>query len=386
MDFPITDLMDEDACYAKLVAWLHPDGLACPRCRRARPPARPPPPPRPGPRLPLRPLRSGLQRLHRHGPAGHPAAARRAGPDRARHRPGRAHRPAGRELDRDRSQLLELRHRLQDAAYRDRPRMPLDDPVLEADEMYQNAGEKRRAAPRPRRPAASPGQQAARATAAGTTTGRRSAAWWGGRAATVRLTVARHSDGETLRRVVRRASWPMVTVYTDEWQGYDRLPEIGRSPLGGLPRGRGVGAGRRRGRGARGPLQHAGGAAGRGCGTSCGRSAGSTRSTCTSTWRSIEWGYIIKRVTGEFIQSLLGIRHPLSSSAGRGHTLADSRWGSTPALDPWARAPAREPCHVIRRKGDVSHGADHDLRGDLGRDARHWREPGPRRRRRSTCS
>ena len=32
MDFPIADLMDEDACYAKLVAWLHPDGLACPRC------------------------------------------------------------------------------------------------------------------------------------------------------------------------------------------------------------------------------------------------------------------------------------------------------------------------------------------------------------------
>jgi len=47
MDFPITDLMDEDACYARQVAWLHPDGLACPRCheggrmavhRRRRPP------------------------------------------------------------------------------------------------------------------------------------------------------------------------------------------------------------------------------------------------------------------------------------------------------------------------------------------------------------
>ena len=35
MDFPIADLMDEDACYAKLLAWLHPDGLACPRCGRA---------------------------------------------------------------------------------------------------------------------------------------------------------------------------------------------------------------------------------------------------------------------------------------------------------------------------------------------------------------
>jgi hypothetical protein len=34
LDFPITDLRDDRACYAQLVEWLHPDGLACPRCRR----------------------------------------------------------------------------------------------------------------------------------------------------------------------------------------------------------------------------------------------------------------------------------------------------------------------------------------------------------------
>src|SRR5690348_5804574 len=32
MDFPLTDLMDQDACYAKLVALLHPGGLSCPAC------------------------------------------------------------------------------------------------------------------------------------------------------------------------------------------------------------------------------------------------------------------------------------------------------------------------------------------------------------------
>ena len=32
MDFPLTGLMDEGACYARLVEALHPDGLACPRC------------------------------------------------------------------------------------------------------------------------------------------------------------------------------------------------------------------------------------------------------------------------------------------------------------------------------------------------------------------
>ena len=31
MDFPITDLMDEQACYRQLLEWLHPDGFACPR-------------------------------------------------------------------------------------------------------------------------------------------------------------------------------------------------------------------------------------------------------------------------------------------------------------------------------------------------------------------
>ena len=30
MDFPITDLMDESACYALLVAWLHPEGPGLP--------------------------------------------------------------------------------------------------------------------------------------------------------------------------------------------------------------------------------------------------------------------------------------------------------------------------------------------------------------------
>ncbi len=35
----------------------------------------------------------------------------------------------------------------------------------------------------------------------------------------VRLTVVGNSDGQTLRRVVRKANWPGATVYTDEWRG-----------------------------------------------------------------------------------------------------------------------------------------------------------------------
>ena len=33
MDFPLTDLMDQDACYHKLLALLQLDGLVCPGCQ-----------------------------------------------------------------------------------------------------------------------------------------------------------------------------------------------------------------------------------------------------------------------------------------------------------------------------------------------------------------
>ena len=44
----------------------------------------------------------------------------------------------------------------------------------------------------------------------------------------VRLTVARHSDGETLRGVGGSATASGAMVYTDEWGGYNGLPGMGR--------------------------------------------------------------------------------------------------------------------------------------------------------------
>jgi transposase-like protein len=32
MDFPLTELMDQDACYQRIIKALHPGGLACPLC------------------------------------------------------------------------------------------------------------------------------------------------------------------------------------------------------------------------------------------------------------------------------------------------------------------------------------------------------------------
>jgi transposase-like protein len=161
MDFPITAFMDEDACYQKLVDVLHPRGLACPRCGG----------------------RDGL-RVHRRHRA--PVLDYRCGGcgrvfnaftgtafHKTHRRPsevllilrgiaqGETTARLARELNRHRQHLLKLRHRLQDQALEAADPLPLDDPAVEADEMYQNAGEKRRAAHRPRRPAAAPREPAA---------------------------------------------------------------------------------------------------------------------------------------------------------------------------------------------------------------------------------
>jgi transposase-like protein len=162
MDFPITELMDPDACYAELVEWLHPDGFACPRCAR-------------GDRMPVHRRRRPPVLDHRCGHCGRVFNAFtgtslhgvKRGPVQLvliirGFAQGVPTAQLARELGCDRSELLNLRHRLQDMAFRNRDRMPLDDKVLEADEAYQNAGEKRRAAPRPRGPAASAGEQGPR--------------------------------------------------------------------------------------------------------------------------------------------------------------------------------------------------------------------------------
>ncbi len=162
MDFPITELMDEQACYDWLVRILHPEGLACPRChrtdglkvhRRYRAPV-----------LDYRCsacgrvfnaftgtvlhkthyLPSELVLLLRGIAQGTPTAQ------------------LARELNKNRPHLLGLRHRLQELARRGLDPLPLDEPTVEADEMYQNAGEKRGAAHRPRRPAPAARQSAPR--------------------------------------------------------------------------------------------------------------------------------------------------------------------------------------------------------------------------------
>jgi transposase-like protein len=143
MDFSLIDYLDEGACYTKLVELLHPHGLACPRCGERE--------------------RLGTHRCHRApvvdfqcGTCGRVFNAFTGTSLQGTHR-----RPAplliilrgvaqgtptaqmARELGCDRKELLTLRHRLQERARIGLDRNPLGDAVVEADEMDQNAGEKR---------------------------------------------------------------------------------------------------------------------------------------------------------------------------------------------------------------------------------------------------
>lgn len=162
MDFPIAELMDAKSCYDKLVQWLHPSGLKCPGCNR-----------------------DDRVRVHRkdrdplweyrcwrcgrvfNAYTGTALQGTKRGPVQLMlilrgFAQGVSTARLARELGCDRIELLRFRHKLQDSAFRLRDLDPLADAVVEADEMYQNAGEKRGSAPRPRRPAAAAGEQAPR--------------------------------------------------------------------------------------------------------------------------------------------------------------------------------------------------------------------------------
>jgi transposase-like protein len=142
MDFPLAGLMDEGACYARLVEALHPEGLACPRCGGAR---------------------LGVHRRHREPVLDYRCRdchrVFNAFTGTALHKTGR--RPSAlvlilrgiaqgastarlaRELGCDRMKLPALRHKLQANAVAGLDPAPLPDAIVEADECYVNAGEKR---------------------------------------------------------------------------------------------------------------------------------------------------------------------------------------------------------------------------------------------------
>lgn len=161
MDFPLGSLLDPTACYHLLVSIFHPDGLRCPNghpLAQARVHKKD--------RWPILDYRcktcrrcfNVLTGTVLHGTKHNAVAIVQLIRGVVQGVPTAQ---LAREMGVDRKWLLAQRHKLQAFLATRRDRTPLDDAVVEADEMYQNAGEKRRSAPRPGRPAATPGQQGA---------------------------------------------------------------------------------------------------------------------------------------------------------------------------------------------------------------------------------
>ena len=140
--FSTADLMDEKKCYDFLVHIFHKNGLCCPKCNKPE----------------------GDSRVHRRDrapvlyfrcPCGCVYNAFTSTVWKGTHHPcsvivlilqgfaqGVPTLHLAKELGLDRKHLLERRHQLQDFMRKACNREPLLDAVVEADETYQNAGEK----------------------------------------------------------------------------------------------------------------------------------------------------------------------------------------------------------------------------------------------------
>jgi hypothetical protein len=147
--FSTLELMDEQKCYDYLVEILHPRGLCCPACER---PAEESQVHRRD-RAPVLYFRCSCGRIYN-------AFARTLWQGThhsccviVRLLQGFAHGVPtlhmAKELGLDRKHLLERRHRIHELAAQAWSREPFADEVVEADEMYQNAGEKGRFHPDP---------------------------------------------------------------------------------------------------------------------------------------------------------------------------------------------------------------------------------------------
>jgi transposase-like protein len=156
LDFPIDDLLDNDACLEWLERHLHPEGMRCPRCgaserRSARRAAAFP--------------AYRCQQCDRFYTVltGTSFAKTRQTPAKlvlvlrgiAKGEPTAR---LARELGLSRRQMHTLRQRVQSNVYETLPTTPMNDRVVEADELYQNAGEKGKQAPRSCRSAPAAGQ------------------------------------------------------------------------------------------------------------------------------------------------------------------------------------------------------------------------------------
>ncbi len=225
--FSTVELMDEQKCYNFLVEILHPKGLHCPDC--------------------CKPV--DLLKVHRHDRA--PLLYYRCSCGRIYNAftktiwQGTHHRCSmivrilqgiaqgvptmhlAKELEIDRTHLLERRHKIQGLAAKACDRDALPDKVVEADEMYQNAGEKGKLHPDPEDP---PRSRANKVRGHGTWENDRPPILGivGRETGQIHLEVKKNSGRKDLEPSVLTSTQPGTTVNTDEWSAYVHLPEAQR--------------------------------------------------------------------------------------------------------------------------------------------------------------
>jgi transposase-like protein len=228
MDFPIQPFLDEGACYQFLCDLVHPEGLQCPRCHTRE--------------------EFIVHRFYREPVLDYrcPVCGRVFNAWTGTVFQGTHYRPSmlililrgfaqgvptaqlARELHCSRRNLLKLRHKFQSQAQSGLDRTPLKDTEVEADEMYQNAGEKGIPHPDPDDP---PRHRAHQRRGHGTLENDRPPVVGivGRQSGEVRLKVVEHADQEALESFVTETTTSGTTVYTDEWSGYHNLPALERN-------------------------------------------------------------------------------------------------------------------------------------------------------------
>lgn len=146
MDFPITDLMDDKASTEWIMEYFHPDGVRCPHCNATWADGREFRRTRRSELIVYRCQRCrGIYNLY----SGTIFAARQLRPAQVvllvrGVLKGESAASLARELGMSRTTITELRQLIQENAAQIQSQMPLKDNVVEADELFQNAGEKRR--------------------------------------------------------------------------------------------------------------------------------------------------------------------------------------------------------------------------------------------------
>lgn len=228
MRFPITDLLSEQECYDFLLRTLHPDGLKCPD-GHPLPTGQAPHDVSRTPVVDYRCRKCGqIYNLFTdtvwsgtHYDCATIVMVMRGVVQ------GVPTKQLADELERDYGTLLERRHRIQRLALDNRPNGPLPDQQTEADELFQNAGEKGKKHTDPDDP---PRRRANKRKGRGTYENDRPPILGivGRHTGQIRLTVCDNVQQITIQPVVEDTTQTNASVYTDECYAYAHICETGR--------------------------------------------------------------------------------------------------------------------------------------------------------------